>query len=69
MRNICRPYIGPNVNENEECRPMRTVHMIRPKELSEGVEGFSKDEICDILNNIIDLPHCKISFYIHLNTV
>ena len=50
MRNICRPY---NVNENEEC--VRTVHMI--KELNEGVEGFSKDEICDrpILNYITTL--------------
>ena len=37
--------------ENEEC--VRTVHMI--KELNEGVEGFSKDEICDILNYITTL--------------
>ena len=37
-----------NVNENEEC--MRTAHMI--KELN---EGFSKDEICDILNYITTL--------------
>ena len=40
-----------NVNENEEC--MNIVYMI--KELNEGVHGFSKEEIGDILNYITTL--------------
>ena len=50
-KNIIYEKYMYNVNENEEC--MRTVHMI--KELNEGVEGFSKDEVCDILNYITTL--------------
>ena len=50
-KNIIYEKYMYNVNENEEC--VRTVHMI--KELNEGVEGFSKDEICDILNYITTL--------------
>ena len=50
-KNIIYEKYMYNVNENEEC--MRTAHMI--KELNEGVEGFSKDEICDILNYITTL--------------
>ena len=40
-----------NVNENEEC--MNIVYVI--KELNEGVHGFSKEEIGDILNYITTL--------------
>ena len=46
-KNIIYKKYMYNVNENEEC--VRTVHM------NEGVEGFSKDEICDILNYITTL--------------
>ena len=50
-KNIIYEKYMYNINENKEC--MRTAHMI--KELNEGVEGFSKDEICDILNYITTL--------------
>ena len=41
-----------NVNENEEC--MTTGH-IWLRSWTKVLEGFSKDEICDILNYITTL--------------